>query len=162
MIRTGLGYDLHRLKKGRKLIIGGVHIPFKKGEEAHSDGDVLLHAIIDSLLGASGLGDIGEFFPPSDKQWKDANSCELLKIIRTKIEKAGWQIENIDCVIIIQEPKILPYRKEICKNIAEILNIKENQIFIKAKTGERLGIIGRGKAVAALVSSLMSCQNTPE
>lgn len=161
-IRTGLGYDLHKLKRGRKLIIGGVHIPFKKGEEAHSDGDVLLHAIIDSLLGACGMGDIGEFFPPSDSQWKNANSCELLKTVWDKISSEGWQIENIDCVIIIQEPKILPYRKEICARIAQILGLKENQIFIKAKTGEGIGIIGKGKAVAAFASSLMSCPKIQE
>ncbi len=162
MIKTGIGYDLHKLKRGRKLIIGGVHIPFKKGELAHSDGDVLIHAIIDSLLGASAEGDIGEFFSPSDKKWKNAQSTELLKIIWSKLKAKSWKIENIDCVIIIQEPKILPYKKEICSNIAKILEINEKQIFIKAKTGENIGIIGRGKAVAALATSLISCQNIQE
>ncbi len=162
MIRSGLGYDLHKLKRGRKLILGGVHIPFKKGELAHSDGDVLLHALIDSLLGAAGEGDIGEFFPPEDKKWKNADSSELLKIVWSKLKSKGWKIENIDCVIIIQEPKILPYRKEICKKIAAVLDINEKQIFIKAKTGEKIGIIGRGKAVAVLASSLISCRNIQE
>ncbi len=162
MIRTGLGYDLHKLKRGRKLILGGVHIPFKKGEEAHSDGDVLLHAIIDSLLGATGAGDIGEFFPSEDKKWKNADSSELLRIIWSKLKADGWKIENIDCVIIIQKPKVLPYKKEIIKKIADVLDISENQIFIKAKTGERIGIIGRGKAIAVLASSLISCQNIQE
>ncbi len=156
MIRTGLGYDLHKLKKGRKLVLGGVHIPFKKGEDAHSDGDVLLHAVIDALLGASGEGDIGEFFPSEDKKWKNAKSSDLLKIVWSKLKEKGWRIENLDCVIIIQEPKVLPYKKEICKNIADVLGIAENQIFIKAKTGERIGIIGRGKAVAVLASCLIS------
>ncbi len=162
MLRTGIGYDLHKLKRGRKLILGGVHIPFKKGEQAHSDGDALIHAIIDSLLGASGAGDIGEFFPSEDKKWKNAKSTELLKIIWTKLSQDGWTIENIDCVIIIQKPKVLPYRKEICENICNILGIKKNQFFIKAKTGEKIGIVGRGKAIAVLATALISCQNTQE
>ena len=161
-MRTGLGYDLHRLVRGKKLMMGGVHIPFKKGEKAHSDGDVLLHAITDALLGACGMGDIGEFFPPSDKKWKDANSAELLSTVREKISEAGWKIQNIDCVIIIEEPKILPFREEIRESIASILKIEKEQIFIKAKTGEGIGIIGRGKAVAALAACLIFCRHTQE
>ncbi|WP_024467335.1 2-C-methyl-D-erythritol 2,4-cyclodiphosphate synthase [Treponema pedis] len=155
-MRTGLGYDLHKLVRGRKLMLGGVHIPFKKGEAAHSDGDVLLHAVTDSLLGASGMGDIGEFFPPEDKTWKNADSAELLKIVREKINGAGWKIENIDCVILIEKPKILPYRDIIRESIADILKIKKDSVFVKAKTGEGLGIIGRGRAVASFVSSLLT------
>ncbi len=161
-MRTGLGYDLHRLKRGRKLLLGGVLIPFKKGEAAHSDGDVLLHALTDSLLGACGMGDIGEFFPPEDKRWKNANSAELLKTVWEKMRAQGWVIENIDCVVIIEKPKILPYRSLICNSIAGILEVNPARIFVKAKTGEGIGIIGRGKAVAALVSSLISCQNIPK
>jgi len=161
-MRTGLGYDLHRLVRGKRLMIGGVNIPFKKGEAAHSDGDVLLHAITDALLGACGMGDIGEFFPPSDKKWKDANSAELLSIVWEKISAQGWEIQNIDCVIIIEEPKILPFREEIRKSIANILKIEKEQIFIKAKTGEGIGIIGRGKAVAALAACLIFCRHTQE
>ncbi|UTC66069.1 MULTISPECIES: 2-C-methyl-D-erythritol 2,4-cyclodiphosphate synthase [unclassified Treponema] len=156
-MRTGLGYDLHRLIRGKKLMIGGVHIPFKKGEKAHSDGDVLLHAITDALLGACGMGDIGEFFPPGDKKWKDANSAELLSAVWEKISAQGWKIQNIDCVIIIEEPKILPFRDEIRTSIASILKIEKEQIFIKAKTGEGIGIIGKGKAAAALASCLIFC-----
>ncbi|UTY29224.1 2-C-methyl-D-erythritol 2,4-cyclodiphosphate synthase [Treponema putidum] len=154
-MRTGLGYDLHRLVRGKKLIIGGIHIPFKKGEKAHSDGDVLLHAITDALLGACGMGDIGEFFPPDDKKWKGANSADLLSEVWAKISAKGWQIQNIDCVIIIEEPKILPFREEIRKSIADILKIEKEQIFLKAKTGEGIGIIGKCKAVAALASCLI-------
>lgn len=161
-MRTGLGYDLHRLVRGKRLMIGGVNIPFKKGEAAHSDGDVLLHAITDALLGACGMGDIGEFFPPSDKKWKGANSAELLSIVWEKISAQGWEIQNIDCVIIIEEPKILPFREEIRKSIANILKIEKEQIFIKAKTGEGIGIIGRGKAVAALAACLIFCRHTQE
>ena len=124
-MRTGLGYDLHRLVRGKRLMMGGVHIPFKKGEKAHSDGDVLLHAITDALLGACGMGDIGEFFPPNDKKWKDANSAELLSTVWEIISEAGWKIQNIDCVIIIEEPKILPFREEIRKSIASILKIEK-------------------------------------
>ncbi|MGL4986489.1 MAG: 2-C-methyl-D-erythritol 2,4-cyclodiphosphate synthase [Treponemataceae bacterium] len=148
-MRVGLGYDLHILAKGKKLMLGGIHIPFHKGCLAHSDGDVLLHAIIDSLLGASGLGDIGEMFPPSEKTWKDANSDDLLKKAWQKVQATGWQIQNIDCVVILQEPKILPYRKQIQQNIAHILGIDENSIFLKAKTAEKIGVIGKGKAIQA-------------
>ena len=161
-MRTGLGYDLHRLVRGKKLMMGGVHIPFKKGEKAHSDGDVLLHAITDALLGACGMGDIGEFFPPSDKKWKDANSSELLSTVWEKISAQGWKIQNIDCVIIIEEPKILPFREEIRKSIASILKIEKEQIFKQAKTAERIGKIGKGTAVAALASCLIFCRHTQE
>ncbi len=154
-MRTGLGYDLHRLVRGRKLMLGGVCIPFKKGEAAHSDGDVLLHAVTDSLLGACGIGDIGEFFPPDDNTWKNADSAKLLQIVREKIKMLGKQIENIDCVILIEEPKILPYRNAIRESLAAILEIKTEQVFVKAKTGEGIGIIGKGKAVAAYAVCLI-------
>jgi len=148
MIRIGLGYDLHTLVEGRPLILGGVHIPFEKGEAGHSDGDVLLHALADSLLGAACLGDIGELFPPNDPQWKNADSRMLLKTVWERILTAGWQLENADCVIAIQKPKILPYREAIRRSIAEILSVEIDQIFVKAKTGEGVGIIGSGTAAA--------------
>ena len=156
MIRTGLGYDLHKLVEGRPLILGGIHIPSEKGEEAHSDGDVLLHAITDALLGASALGDIGEFFPPSDNKWLNADSAKLLKAAWSKVYEKGWKIENIDCVIALQKPKFLPYRNQICKNIATILGINEDQIFVKAKTGEHIGLIGTCQAVEVWASCLLS------
>lgn len=156
MIRTGIGYDLHKLVKGRKLILGGVTIPFNKGEEAHSDGDVLLHAITDALLGASALGDIGSFFPPSDEKWKDANSSELLKTSWEKIQECGWHIENIDCVIAIEKPKFIPYREDVRASIAKILDISKEQIFVKAKTGEKLGNVGKGKVVEVFATCLLS------
>lgn len=159
ILRTGLGYDLHKLKRGRKFILGGVEIPSKKGEEAHSDGDVLLHALTDALLGACGMGDIGELFPPSDKRWKNADSKELLKTSWERVKSAGWSIENIDCVVITEEPKILPYRLQIRQSIASVLEIEAERIFVKAKTGEGLGIIGKKKAAAALVTCLISCRN---
>ena len=113
MIHTGIGYDLHKLVAGRKLIIGGVEIPFEKGEDGHSDGDVLLHAITDALLGAAGLGDIGSFFPSDDEKWKDADSRMLLKTVWEKITEKGWKLENLDCVIKIEKPKFLPYREKV-------------------------------------------------
>lgn len=158
MIRVGLGYDLHVLVAGRALMIGGVHIPFEKGEAGHSDGDVLLHALTDALLGASGLGDIGSFFPPTDPQWKDAPSSRLLQIVWEKIRQEGWQLENADCVVALQEPKLLPYRDTMCQSIAALLNVPPNRIFVKAKTGEGVGVIGDGSAVAAWCVCLISRQ----
>ena len=156
MIRIGLGYDLHTLVEGRPLILGGVHIPFEKGEAGHSDGDVLLHALADSLLGAACLGDIGELFPPNDPQWKGADSRMLLQTVWQRVQTAGWQLENADCVIAIQKPKILPYREAIRRSIAEILSVEIDRIFVKAKTGEGVGVIGSGTAAAVWCTSLLS------
>jgi len=161
MIRIGLGYDLHRLTEGRKLILGGIHIPFEKGEDGHSDGDVLLHAITDALLGAAGLSDIGELFPPSDEKWKGADSKELLNYSWNLVKEKGYKLGNLDCVIAMEKPKLLPFRKEIIKSIAQILEVEENQIFVKAKTGEKLGEIGNGLAVAVWATCLLY-QNSQE
>lgn len=147
MIRVGLGYDKHVLTEGRKLILGGVVIPFEKGEAGHSDGDVLLHAITDALLGAAGLGDIGSYFPPSDPQWKDADSALLLKKCWQDVKNAGWDLGNLDCVIALEKPKFLPFRDQVRESIANILEVSKDQIFVKAKTGEKLGDIGQGRAV---------------
>lgn len=156
MIRTGLGYDLHRLIEGRKLILGGVEIPFEKGEDGHSDGDVLLHAITDAILGASGLGDIGSFFPPEEPRWKDADSAELLKTVMKKVYAAGWKIENLDCVILLEKPKFIPYRQQVINSIASILQVLPEQVFVKAKTGEKLPPVGTSDAVIAYASCLLS------
>ena len=159
MIRIGSGYDIHRLSEGRKLLLGGIEIPFSKGEEAHSDGDVLLHAIIDALLGASALGDIGSFFPPEDEQWKDASSVSLLKIVWNKILEDGWHLENLDCIVKLEKPKFLPYRAKVIKSIAECLGVNENQVFVKAKTAENLDSVGASLAVEAWCSCLLSKQD---
>ncbi len=156
MIRVGLGTDLHRLVPGRKLIIGGIEFDFELGEDGHSDGDVLLHAITDSLLGAAGISDIGELFPPNDDKWKGANSAKLLKEAYKLVKAEGWKIENIDCVVQLEKPKFLPHRKEVCKSIANILQIEENQVFVKAKTGEKLAPIGTSEAISAQVVCLLS------
>lgn len=156
MFRVGLGYDLHRLVEGRPLLLGGVQLPFEKGEDGHSDGDVLFHAITDAILGASGLGDIGSFFPPEEQQWKDADSAKLLLTVMEKVYEEGWKIENIDCVVKLEKPKFLPYRQQVIKNIAEILEVQPEQVFVKAKTGEKLPHVGTSEAVEAEVVCLLS------
>lgn len=154
-IRTGLGYDLHRLVEGRKLYLGGIEIPFEKGEDGHSDGDVLLHAITDALLGASRLGDIGSYFPPEDAKWKDADSKVLLKTVWDDIKKAGWSLINLDCVIKVERPKFLPYRNQVIESIAKILECDSSKIFVKAKTGEKLDSVGEGKAIEVWATCLL-------
>lgn len=149
MIRVGLGYDLHRLVEGRKLFLGGVEFDFSKGEQGHSDGDVLLHAVTDALLGASGLGDIGSYFPPEDEKWKDADSKLLLQKVWNDVRNEGWKIVNIDCVIKLEKPKFLPKRQEVINSIAQILEIENSNVFVKAKTGEKLPPIGTSQAVEA-------------
>lgn len=156
MIRIGLGYDLHTLVEGRPMMLGGVHIPFEKGEAGHSDGDVLLHALADALLGAAGMGDIGELFPPNDPQWKDMDSRLLLTDVWRRVQKEGWSLENADCVIALQKPKILPYREAIRASIAAILCVPPDRIFVKAKTGEGVGVIGSGAAAAVWSACLIS------
>ena len=155
MIRVGLGYDLHRLVEGRKLFLGGVEFDFSKGEDGHSDGDVLLHAVTDALLGASGLGDIGSYFPPEDEKWKDADSKVLLKKVWEDIHNTGWNIINIDCVIKLEKPKFLPKRQDVINSIAQILEIESTNVFVKAKTGEKLPPIGTSQAVEAEVVCLL-------
>jgi len=156
MIRVGLGYDIHRLIAGRPLILGGIVLPFEKGEDGHSDGDVLFHAITDAVLGASGLGDIGSFFPPEDPQWKDADSAKLLETVMEKVRAAGWKIENLDCVIKLEKPKFIPYRQQVIESVARALQIQPEQVFVKAKTGEKLPPVGTGDAVEATAVCLLS------
>lgn len=155
MIKVGLGYDLHRLIEGRKLVLGGVEIPFEKGEDGHSDGDVLLHAVTDAILGASGLGDIGSYFPPEQAKWKDADSAQLLRTVLKDVYAQGWKIGNIDCVIKLEKPKFIPYRTRVISSIAGILGVDESQVFVKAKTGEKLPPVGTGDAIEATVVCLL-------
>ena len=154
-MHIGLGTDLHRLVPGRKFLLGGVEIPAEKGEQGHSDGDVLLHAITDALLGASGLGDIGSYFPPEEAQWKDADSATLLQKVWTDVRAAGWQLVNLDCVVEFERPKFLPWRKAVITSIAHILHVQENQVFVKAKTNEGLGEVGSGDAIKAYCTCLL-------
>ncbi|NPA17087.1 MAG: 2-C-methyl-D-erythritol 2,4-cyclodiphosphate synthase [Aquificae bacterium] len=155
MYRIGTGFDIHRLKEGRKLIIGGVEIPSDVGFDAHSDGDILFHALTDALLGAVGYGDIGQLFPDNQDKWKDADSSIFLREAGRIIKEAGYSVVNIDGFIILQKPKILPYREKIIQNTAKVLNINTNQIFIKGKTFEKIGELGEGKAGAAQVVVLL-------
>jgi 2-C-methyl-D-erythritol 2,4-cyclodiphosphate synthase len=148
-MRIGSGYDVHRLCEGRPLIIGGVTIPYELGLLGHSDADVLLHAIMDSLLGAAALGDIGRHFPDTDDSYKNISSLELLKKVKELIEDKLYFVENIDATIIAQKPKMAPHIPEMIKNIADVLGIREDQVNIKATTEEGLGFTGEGKGISA-------------
>jgi len=155
MIRTGIGYDKHRLIEGRRLMIGGIEIPSDKGEDGHSDGDVLLHAITDAVLGASALGDIGSYFPPSEPQWKDADSKMLFSKCWEDVKKAGWTLGNIDCVIALEKPKFLPHRDKVRESLAALFGCDKEQIFVKAKTGEKTGDVGEGKVIEVICTCLL-------
>ena len=147
MTKIGLGRDLHRLIEGRPFLLAGVHLPFHKGEDGHSDGDVLAHAVMDALLGAAALGDIGELFPPGDPAWKDADSMENLRLVWSKVKAEGWRLGNLDCCVICEKPKVLPYREPIRAALAAALETDIESVFVKGKTGEGLGPIGEGLAV---------------
>lgn len=148
-MRVGLGYDVHRLVEGRDLILGGVTIPYEKGLLGHSDADVLIHAIMDALLGAAALGDIGQHFPDSDPQYKGISSIILLKHVKGLLEENLYVINNIDATIIAQAPKMAPHIPEMKKNIAEALHLEKNQVNIKATTEEGLGFTGSGEGISA-------------
>jgi len=149
MLRIGLGHDLHRLEPGDGLLLGGVAIPHDRRSVGHSDADVLLHAVTDALLGASGLGDIGELFPDTDPANRGRDSAEMLVEAMRRVGGEGWRIVNLDCVIRVQRPKILPYRAAIRRRLAELLGVAEERVWLKAKTGEGLGPIGEERAIAA-------------
>ena len=148
-MRVGMGYDVHRLVEGRKLILGGAEIPYEKGLLGHSDADVLLHAIMDALLGAAALGDIGKHFPDTDPKYKGISSIKLLEHVAKLIEEKGYVVENIDATIIAQKPKMRPYIEEMEQNIAAALHIDVSQINVKATTEEGLGFTGSGEGISA-------------
>lgn len=148
-MRIGMGYDVHKLKEGRKLILGGVEIPYEKGLLGHSDADVLLHAIMDSLLGAAALGDIGKHFPDTDDKYKGISSLILLKEVGKFIKNEGYYIENIDSTIIAQKPKMASYIPNMIKNISEALDLSYNKVNVKATTEEGLGFTGKGEGISA-------------
>ncbi len=149
MIRSGIGYDLHRLTEGRKLILGGIEVPFEKGPAGHSDGDALAHAICDALLGAAGLGDIGTHFPDTDPKWKGASSLMFLEHTRKLLATKGLHIQHIDAIVITERPKLGPHFPRMREALAKSLGIEATQINLKAKTNEGVGEIGRGEAIAA-------------
>jgi 2-C-methyl-D-erythritol 2,4-cyclodiphosphate synthase len=160
-LRTGLGFDVHALVPGRKLMIGGVEIPFDRGLLGHSDGDVLLHAICDALLGAAGLGDIGRHFPDTDDSLRGADSRLLMRSTAAQLHRTGFRILNVDATIIAQAPRMAPHIASMIACIAQTLGIAESQINIKAKTAERLGFTGRGEGIAAQAIALIEAVSPP-
>jgi 2-C-methyl-D-erythritol 2,4-cyclodiphosphate synthase len=148
-MRIGFGYDIHRLSKGRELVLGGVIIPWPRGETGYSDGDVLIHAIIDALCGAAGEGDIGTHFPPGDRQYENISSRHLLRKIKVILDKKAIRITNIDCTVILEKPKIAVYVGQMKQNLAEDLSLRKDSISIKGKTKEGLGDAGKGKVIEA-------------
>jgi 2-C-methyl-D-erythritol 2,4-cyclodiphosphate synthase len=153
--RTGLGYDVHKLAQNRKLILGGVEIPFEKGLLGHSDADVLTHAVIDALAGAAGLGDIGQLFPDTSAMYKNISSLRMLAEVKLLLQKHHWQIENIDATVVAQLPRLTPYKNEMQKNIAATLEIPKTNVNIKATTEEGLGFTGVGQGIAAYAVCLI-------
>ncbi len=155
-MRTGLGYDVHKLVEGRPLVLGGVTIPFVKGLLGHSDADVLVHALCDALLGAAGLGDIGEHFPDHDPAWRGISSLKLLEAVKRLLKARHWHLVNADMVLVAQAPRISPYKDAMRRNIAESLEVAPDRINIKATTTEGLGSIGREEGMAAFCTVLLS------
>jgi 2-C-methyl-D-erythritol 2,4-cyclodiphosphate synthase len=150
VIRTGIGIDSHRFEPGRALILGGVDIPHEEGLAGHSDADVLTHAIIDALLGAAGLGDIGQHFPDTDQRFKDADSLELLRTVVVFLEDNGFRIVHVDSTVMMERPKLSPYRDSIRETLSAALRVGLGHVNVKATTGERMGFVGRGEGVAAM------------
>lgn len=149
MIRAGIGYDSHRFKTGRKLVLGGVEVPFEKGLDGHSDADVLCHSLMDAILGASGLGDIGQHFPDTDEKWENASSIELLKQVVTLTAHNGFEIEWLDSTILAERPKLVPYFDRM-KEIISTAGISSGKISLKATTNEKMGFIGREEGIAVI------------
>jgi 2-C-methyl-D-erythritol 2,4-cyclodiphosphate synthase len=148
--RVGIGYDSHRLAAGRRLVIGGVELEYEQGLAGHSDADVLAHAVIDALLGAAGLGDIGEHFPDTDERWRDADSMQLLAHVYGLLDVEGLELINVDCTIVMERPKLGARKVEIRDSLAATLQLDARRVNVKASTGEGIGFVGRGEGVAAL------------
>ncbi|MCD8081952.1 MAG: 2-C-methyl-D-erythritol 2,4-cyclodiphosphate synthase [Clostridiales bacterium] len=155
-MRIGQGYDVHRLVEGRKLILGGVEIPWEKGLLGHSDADVLIHAVMDALLGAAALGDIGQHFPDTDPAYEGVSSVELLRKVGALLDEAGYVIENIDATVVAQRPKLAPYRAQMAANIAGALALEADQVSVKATTEEGLGFTGSGEGISAMATALLA------
>jgi 2-C-methyl-D-erythritol 2,4-cyclodiphosphate synthase len=150
MTFVGIGFDSHRLTAGRRLLIGGVEIPYELGLDGHSDADVLAHAVIDALLGAAGLGDIGAHFPDSDERWRDADSMRLLGDVVSSVRAERLEIVNVDCTVVMEAPKLAPHRQAIRERLAAVLGLETARVNVKASTGEGMGFVGRGEGVATL------------
>ncbi len=154
--RVGIGTDIHLLVPDRRLMLGGIEIPFAAGLLGHSDGDVVLHAVIDALLGAAGMGDIGTLFPDTDPRYKDADSKGLVLDVRSRISAKNWQVVNLDLVIQLEQPRLEPYKGQIRRSIAGLLDMDFASVNVKAKTAEGLGLIGEGRAIAAMAIVLLA------
>jgi 2-C-methyl-D-erythritol 2,4-cyclodiphosphate synthase len=150
MTFVGIGFDSHRLAVGRRLVIGGVEIPYERGLDGHSDADVLAHALTDALLGAAGMGDIGEHFPDTDERWRGADSMQLLDSVAQSARAEGLEIVNADCTVVMEAPKLSPHRQAIRERLAGVLALELARVNVKASTGEGMGFVGRGEGVAAL------------
>ena len=148
-MRVGLGFDVHRLTAGRRLVLGGVEIPHDRGLEGHSDADVLAHAVGDALLGAIGAGDLGAQFPSTDPTWRNVSGSELLRQVRARVEAAGFRIENLDATLVAQEPRLAEHRVAIEKGLADMLRVDPSRVCVKLKSSDGLGAIGRGEGIAA-------------
>ncbi len=160
-MRIGHGYDVHRLTAGRKLILGGVEIAFERGLDGHSDADVLVHAVMDALLGAAALGDIGLLFPDTDDAYKGADSLELLGRVSERIRSAGYRVGNVDATVIAQAPKLRPYICQMQENISRVLEVDPGQVNVKATTEEKLGFTGAGEGIAAHAVALLESLTPP-
>lgn len=155
-MRIGQGYDVHRLTEGRKLVLGGVTIPYEKGLLGHSDADVLTHAVMDALLGAAALGDIGQLFPDTDERYAGADSLKLLSAVCELLRSHGWEIVNTDATIVAQRPKLMPYIPEMRRRLAESMGISDQCVSVKATTEEHLGFTGRGEGISAMAVALLT------
>jgi 2-C-methyl-D-erythritol 2,4-cyclodiphosphate synthase len=156
-LRAGIGFDTHRLDAGRRLVLGGVHIEHApRGLAGHSDADVLTHAVIDALLGAAGLGDIGEHFPDTDDRWRDADSLDLLRAVVGQLAEAGYKPANVDATVACEEPKLGPFRDEMRSRLAEAAGLDAGAVNVKFTTGEGMGFVGRGEGIAALATATVT------
>jgi len=155
-LRIGQGYDVHPLRAGRRLVLGGVDLAHDRGLDGHSDADALLHAIADAVLGAAGLGDIGTHFPPSDQRWRDASSLDLLARVSSLVRDEGWRVVNVDATVIAERPKIAPHVHLMRERIAAALDLATGAVGVKATTNERLGALGREEGIAALAVALLT------
>jgi 2-C-methyl-D-erythritol 2,4-cyclodiphosphate synthase len=150
--RSGIGFDSHRFEDGRRLVLGGVEVPHARGLAGHSDADVLAHAVIDALLGAAGLGDIGSHFPDTDERWRDADSIDLLRRVRNLLDEQGLEPVNVDTVVLCEAPKLGPFREAMRERLAEALRVAASDVGVKFTTGEGMGFVGRGEGIAALAT----------
>jgi 2-C-methyl-D-erythritol 2,4-cyclodiphosphate synthase len=158
-MRVGIGHDTHRLEAGRPLLLGGVRVPHPRGLAGHSDADVVLHAVTDALLGAAGLGDIGDLYPDTDPRWKDADSALFLRETLARLNRDGWRVVNLDVIVFAQEPKLGPVKAAVRDRLAGLLGLAAGAVNVKAKTGERVGHIGRAEAIACQAVVLIDKKN---